>query len=201
MKRNVVIVTGIPGVGKTTVLRELEKLAELEKLKITIINYGSMMLEANRLLGEALGRDDLRHASIRLQKKLQDIAAVEIDRRIDALKTVVIDTHMIITTDTGYWPGLPFAVLEKLKPDLLVLIEADPKEIVMRRTKDRTRMRNKVTTEKIKEEIELARLIAASCATLTGAPVKIVDNPTKKTTKAAKEILDTIKMLGEEHHV
>lgn len=201
MKRTVIIITGIPGVGKTTVLRELEKLAELEKLKITTVNYGSMMLEANKLLRKDLERDDLRHASIRLQKRLQDAAATEIDKKIDGLNTVVIDTHMIIRTDVGYWPGLPLTVLEKLKPDLLVLIEADPQEIVTRRTKDRTRIRDKVATEEIKEEIEFARLIAASCSTLTGAPVKIVENPAKKAAKVAKEILDILKMLEDEHHV
>jgi len=38
-----IIVAGIPGVGKTTVLQELEKLSQEKKVTLEIVNFGSVM--------------------------------------------------------------------------------------------------------------------------------------------------------------
>jgi len=41
----VVIVTGVPGVGKTTVLNFLAEKARAKGLKVEIVNFGSFMLD------------------------------------------------------------------------------------------------------------------------------------------------------------
>ena len=37
-----------------------------------------------------------------------------------------VDTHLFIRTPEGFWPGLPYVVIQALKPTHLVLIEAEP---------------------------------------------------------------------------
>ncbi len=198
MKQKTIIITGIPGVGKTTVLNELSKLAEQEKKKLQVFNYGFVMVEAAQLEGLKIERDTLRQAPLNIQQRLQAKAATEIVNRSSNVDIMIIDTHMIVKTDKGYWPGLPLTVLEKLDPDLLFLIETEPEEILSRRTKDKTRTRDQVLTKEIKEELAFSRFVAASCSTLTGAPVMILNNLQGEQLKVAKEILNIIKLLDRE---
>jgi len=102
---------------------------------------------------------------------------------------LIVDTHMMIRTESGYWTGLPNHVITELKPDLLILIEADPEEIFHRRSTDQMRMRDKVLINDVIEEIEFSRAFAVACGALTGAPIKIVRNLTDRQVEAAEEIL------------
>ena len=186
----VTVVTGIPGTGKTTVCNELSGLAKQSGKKITIINYGSVMLELSQERGKSIHRDEIRKFSVSFQHELQIEAARVISQRIAKTEgDVIIDTHMSIKTNDGYWAGLPFDVLQFLSPSLLVLVEAEPCEVLLRRFRDITRKRDKVLESEIAEEFVFSRLMAATCAVLTGASVKIVKNSTRKQVEAAKEIL------------
>jgi adenylate kinase len=108
-------------------------------------------------------------------------------------EVLIVDTHMIVRTEEGYWAGLPSAVLAELRPNLFILIEAEPNEILERRFLDKSRRRDEELTAEIKEEMVLARMFASSCGVITCAPVKIIRNPTGKQMEAAKEILKLCK--------
>ena len=56
----VVIVTGIPGVGSSTVLREAFKLDESLSKEFVVVNYGDVMLEVARGKNLVEHRDQLR---------------------------------------------------------------------------------------------------------------------------------------------
>jgi len=186
----VVIVTGIPGSGKTTVCNEILKLAEQAGRKVAVINYGTVMVELSQKLGKSLHRDDLRKKKPSFQLDLQKKAAEAISRRaVNAEGVVIVDTHMSIKTVDGYLAGLPFPVLQLLKPTAFVLVEAEPQEILSRRFRDVTRKRDKALESEIMEELLFSRFMAAACSVLTGATVKIVNNPGGKQVKAAKEIM------------
>jgi len=186
----VAVVTGIPGTGKTTVCNELSDLAKQCGRKIRVINYGSVMLELSQERGKTIHRDEIRKSNLFFQHELQIEAAKVISQRIAKTEgDVVIDTHMSIKTNDGYWAGLPFNVLQFLGPSLFVLVEAKPGEVLSRRLKDITRRRDKVLESEIAEEFMFSRLMAATCAVLTGASVQIVKNSTGKQVEAAKEIL------------
>lgn len=196
MRSRVIIVTGIPGVGKTTVLNELVKKTGKKGVKLNVINYASIMLKVAKEKGKHVGRDDLRRMPIDLRQALQMEAAEKIEKMIFEAPETIIDTHMIIRTNNGYWSGLPLNVLKKLHPSLFILLEAEPSEIVDRRLKDKTRERDKLLMKKVKEEIGFSRSLAASSATLTGAPVKILKNPAGKQIDVANQLLDAIQKLG-----
>lgn len=186
----VIVVTGIPGTGKTTVCNEALRLAEQTRKKIQAVNYGSIMVELSRSRGKSLHRDELRRSGLAFQRDLQAEAAKIIAKKTDEVEDdIIVDTHMSIKTANGYLAGLPFHVLQLLNPDMFVLVEAEPHEVLSRRFRDKTRKRDKVLEDEIMEEILFSRLMAVACAVLTGASVKMVRNPAGKQADAAEEIL------------
>jgi adenylate kinase len=186
----VIVVTGIPGTGKTTVCNEALKLAEQTRKRIQAVNYGSIMVELSRKRGNSLHRDELRRSGLTFQRNLQVEAAKIISKKTGEVDgDLIVDTHMSIKTANGYLAGLPFHVLQLLNPDIFVLVEAEPHEVLSRRFRDRTRKRDKVLEDEIMEEILFSRLMAVACAVLTGASVKIVRNPAGKQAEAAEEVL------------
>jgi adenylate kinase len=186
----VIVVTGIPGTGKTTVCNETLKLAEQTRKKIQAVNYGSIMVELSRKRGKNLHRDELRRSGLTFQRNLQAEAAKTISKKTGEVDgDLIVDTHMSIKTANGYLAGLPFHVLQLLNPDIFILVEAEPHEVLSRRFRDKTRKRDKVLEDEIMEETLFSRLMAVACAVLTGASVKIVKNPAGKQAEAAEEII------------
>lgn len=193
--RRVIVVTGIPGTGKTTICNELRKLAERSKKRVVVLNYGTIMVELSKEHRNAIHRNDIRKAELPFQRNLQletaeRISKIMADRIGDSF---VIDTHMVVKTVDGYWAGLPVEVLKRLNPDLFVLVEAEPDEVLARRFRNPARKRDKALRDEVTEELALSRHMAAACSVLTGAAVKTVKNPGGKQVEAAEEIL---KLLG-----
>ena len=191
-----VIVTGIPGTGKTTVCSFVEKFAGSFGMEVHVVNYGTVMVEILKKQKQQMERDVMRKTSIDLQHQLQSDGAKAIVEQIERWNGIrIVDTHMSINTSQGYLPGLPNHVLQILQPAMFVLVEAKPSEISARRTKDTTRRRDESVEEAVKEELLFSRLLAGACAVLTGAPIKIVINAEGRQEEAAKEILRTLKEM------
>jgi adenylate kinase len=188
-----IIVTGIPGTGKTVVCDLVEKLAKKVGLEVNVINYGTVMTEILRKHQKEMERDAMRKTNIDFQRRLQTETAKVILEKLEQLNGVrIIDTHMSINTPAGFLPGLPYHVLQVLKPEMFILIEARPDEISSRRTKDANRKRDEAVEEAVREELLFSRLMAGACAVLTGAPIKTVINAEGKQEDAAREILKMI---------
>ena len=152
------IVAGIPGAGKTTVLNEVIKKAGIE-----VINYGDVMFEMAKKEG-IKDRDEMRKLPYEKQRELQRKAAEEIAKK----DNVIVDTHCTIKTPYGYLPGLPYDVLQILKPERIILIEADVDEILQRRKKDEEiRQRDKESKEEMEEHQLMNRIAGMSYAVLT----------------------------------
>ncbi len=162
-----VIIAGVPGAGKTSIMKEVAK-----KTNHQIVNYGTVMLEIAKEKGLVEHRDEIRKLPIVKQKELQREAA----RKIGGMKDTIVDTHLTIKTPSGYFPGLPIWVLDEIKPDLIVVVEANPHEIIRRRKADTTRQRDFETQDDIREHLEANRYAAFTCSVLTGAPVMILTN-------------------------
>ena len=186
--------TGIPGVGKTTVLNELKDLAKQNRVNLTVMNFGTIMNEITRELGKDMNRDEMREQGIETQRKLQELAANEISNRAGQ-GTVVVDTHMFVRTSVGMWAGLPQNVLQKLSPRLFVLVEAEPEQIARRRQSDTDRKRDMTLAEDIRFDLEWSRATAAASAVATGAPVKVIRNDAGRQKQAAQELFEAIRKL------
>jgi len=178
------VVTGIPGVGKTTVMKQAA-----EGLDIEFVTFGSVMIDIAKEMGLVKNRDEMRKLTLEQQKDLHIHSA----EKVASMGNVILDTHCTVKTPKGYMPGLPEWVLKKLKPTAIVVVEADPEEIFNRRAKDETRNRDPDTREQINEHQTINRAAAMSYATLTGATVKIVFNHDDAIDDAVKQAEPVVK--------
>jgi len=196
----VVIVVGVPGVGKTTVLSlAMEKFKQLD-INVLVLNYGDYMFKALSKKGIVKSRDEVRRLSIRTQLEHQELAAELLINDAKAkLKNdgvLIVDTHAVIKTSIGYWPGLPSHVIYKLKPDLIAIVEAPVKDIIARQLKDTTRYRKDLArAELVDELLKLTRYFAIASATLVGASVAIIKNFEGKANEAAEELVKIVRTL------
>ena len=152
-----------------------------------LVNFGTLMLEAALSLKWVKHRDELRKLTVGRQRRLQKMAADRIARMKG--KAIIVDTHLFIRTDEGFWPGLPFEVVRAMKPTHLVLVEASPADIAERRSADASRSRDAVGVESLAEELALARSFLTVSSTLTGAPMAIVANEEGMQDKASRALV------------
>ena len=180
----VIVVTGIPGVGKTTVMQKAA-----EGMDIKFVTFGTVMEDIAKDLGLIKDRDEMRKLTLSQQKDLQIKSA----KKIADMGNVILDTHCTIKTPKGYLPGLPEWVIKKLNPTAIVVVEADPEEIFNRRANDPTRNRDPDTKEQINEHQMINRAAAMAYAALSGSTVKIVfnhDNAIDAAVKQAAPVLE-----------
>lgn len=185
-----IVVTGIPGSGSSTVIKEALILNE-DGAEFMSLNYGDVMFEAAREEGLVEKRDEMRKLPGEKQREIQRLAC----DKIAAWKkstNIIMDTHCTIKTPNGYLPGLPEYVLKEIKPDQFVLIEANPNEILGRRQKDKTRERDVEDEKSIEEHQVMNRTMSMAYSCLSGAPVKIIKNHDGEVEKAAKEFFELI---------
>lgn len=176
-----VVVTGIPGTGKTTVLERA--IAESGK-KYIYVNYGDVMFDEAKSRGLVKDRDEMRKLDPKIQKEIQRNAA----KKIGKMENVIVDTHASILTPNGYLPGLPEWVLKEIMPNIIVILEASPEEILRRRAKDTSRKRDADDIEGIKEHQEMNRAVAMAYSVLTGATIKIIQNHDNGLEEAVKNL-------------
>lgn len=171
--KRITIVVGIPGVGKTTVITKTKDILLQSGYNTTVVVFGSVMLSEAKKTG-IVDRDQIRKLSLAGQQNLQNLAADYICSVKEDL--VLVDTHLFIRTSSGFFPGIPQNVIQKLKPRNLILITATPEEILARRAKDESRNRDMVSIEEIKKELGLAISMISTISILSGSAFEIVDN-------------------------
>jgi len=174
----IIVVTGIPGVGKTTVMKNAA-----EGMDIKFVTFGTVMVEIAKEMGFVKDRDEMRKLTLEQQKELQIKSA----EKVASMGNVILDTHCTIKTPKGYMPGLPEWVIKKLNPTAIVIVEADPEEIYNRRANDPTRNRDPDSKEQIAEHQMINRAVAMAYAAMTGSTVKIVFNHDNAIDAAVKE--------------
>ena len=190
--RNVVIVTGIPGVGKTTVINTaIEQVKEKHGEEVLMLNIGTEMFEVAVKKGYVKDRDELRKMSTARQREVQRQAGIVIAEKAKSARAIV-DTHTLIQTNNGFLIGLPEWVVTAIKPKTVVLVEADSEKIASRRTGDETRTRDAQAVADIQIHQEMCRAAAVAVGTITGATVRIIKNREGLVEEAAAELASTI---------
>jgi adenylate kinase len=184
-----IIIVGIPGVGKTTVVSKVVELLKTKNIKVSVSIFGTVMFDEAKKRG-VQNRDDLRKLSVKEQKELQSTAARAISSITDDV--VIVDTHAFISTNEGFYPGLPHNVLEILNPDSFIMITARPEEIYNRRMTDTTRTRDIVSIDAIKKELDVTSAMLSTCSILCGSPIKMVLNTEGKVDEAARGIISAM---------
>jgi len=184
-----VVIVGISGVGKSTIVTKLVEILTSHDKTVSVVSFGTIMLDEAKKKG-ITDRDQLRKLSMGDQQNLQKTAGEIIAKYDDDV--VIIDTHTFISTPSGYYPGLPDYVLKIIKPANFISVSARPEDIYNRRMKDETRNRDKISIDEIKKELSIHESMLSTCSVLSGSPVKSVLNSEGKIEEAAQKVIKAI---------
>ncbi len=188
-RKKTVIIVGVPGVGKSTIVTNATETLRNKGTSVKTVVFGSIMFEEAKKLG-INDRDELRKLTIDIQEKLQNRAAEHISSLNDSI--VFVDTHLFIKTQSGYYPGLPMNLILKMKPQKLILITANPDEILNRRKKDTTRTRDLISDDEINRDIQVSLSMISSLSILTGAPFEIIYNHDDMIDSATSQLVELL---------
>ena len=188
-RKKTVIIVGVPGVGKSTIITNATEALQSKGTSVKTIVFGSVMFEEAKKLG-INDRDKLRKLTVDTQQKLQNMAANHISSLNDSV--VFIDTHLFIKTQSGYYPGLPMNLVLKLNPQRLVLVTANSDEILNRRKKDTTRTRDLISDDEINRDIQVSLSMISSLSILTGAPFEIIYNHDDMVDSATSHLVELL---------
>jgi adenylate kinase len=191
-----IIVAGVPGAGKSTVLLEAWKRVEKE-LNYTIVSFGTEMLELCKETGLVANRDEMRNLGPDVQEEMQWRTTKRIAERPE---NILLDTHCTIKTGSGsYLPGFTPRMLERMSPRAIILVDAHEAEIRGRRRLDKTRpMRTIESQEDILEHKLINRAYAAAFSARSGCLLRIIQNNTGEYERAVEEFVNTLHFIGVE---
>ncbi|MEO2154361.1 MAG: AAA family ATPase [Nanoarchaeota archaeon] len=193
-----IYVFGVSGVGKTTILNNvIEKLQKKGK-KIKYISFGTIMFEIGKELYNLKNRDDLRKLNKEeyynlFYDSLEFIKKEIVESNCDF---VFIDTHILIETRFGTFIGTPRKMVEKIKPEAVVVIDAPVSEIIERAKNDKTRKRDDLLDEeKLKKRLNLTLNTAFVVAYDSHALFKEIVNKNGQLESAIREFLEFLNNL------
>jgi adenylate kinase len=163
-----IIVTGVPGSGKSTVLKTVGEMFP----SIKIVGYGEEM--AKELAHQGIDRDQLRKMPVERQVAVRKAVALKIVQDTAAIK--ILDSHACIRTEAGYTPGFPMDILSLLKPKAFVGVECPVELIVERRIHDSSRRRDEEDVRELALHQALTRQYLVAYSAITGGNLCIVEN-------------------------
>ncbi len=175
-----IIALGVPGAGKTTVLKGL-------KSDYSVVNYGDLMLEIEKREFGIKDRDEMRKLPIEKQKLAQKLVAEALARMPGK---VILDTHCSVATPSGYYPGLPFEFLKLWKVEALVYVTASVEELKARRENDPMRKRD---VDDIALHDDMNKGYLAAYSAFTGAPAVVIYNHNGKLEEATAKFQALLK--------
>jgi adenylate kinase len=185
-----VIIVGIPGVGKSTVITNILNTLSKQGVDIKMAEFGTIMFEQAKKLLSIKNRDELRKLSLEQQRSLQEMTANYIFSLSNEI--VIIDTHLFINTVEGYYPGIPYKLLNILNPSNLILLTANSDEVYERRKTDIARQRDMISADDISNELNISKIMIASSSIFSGCPFSIIPNNNGQLEEATSRICNTI---------
>lgn len=182
-----IIVLGLPGVGKSTVLNGVKE----KKPSYIFVNWGDKMLEIAKAKYGVTDRDKMRSLPTYNQKTIQSLVGEELAKMDAKLGgKLIVDTHCsVLNPVTGtYLPGLPYSILQKMPIEALVLLTGEIDEIAKRRANDPTRTRA-VDPKEILAHDAHNRCLLAAYSVLASAPALVVYNRDNHVSEAVDQIV------------
>ncbi len=187
-----IVIVGIPGVGKTSVV---DGALQLVKKEIKKFRWGDLVEEIALKKQFVQNRDYIRKLDRKTQRKLQELVVKRL-QRLTSNNDSIIETHAAIKTPSGYLPGLDLESLNALKPDAFVVIETDAEAILERRRKDTSRIRDDDKSQyEIQLHLDITRYFTASFSVISGANLYIVKNDKGKLDWAIHQLTNILNNL------
>ncbi len=147
----IVIFTGSPGSGKTSVANLIRRRAHGKRYRI--VSMGTLMESEARRMRLISDRDQIRG----LATRQIDLLRAHAFRQVARLSgKIILDMHASVASNGRYTPGMPERYMRTLKGlRAFIYIDADDGELIMRRINDKNRKRERET----RSEISTHRLI------------------------------------------
>lgn len=148
-----IFIAGSYGVGKSTLCRVLSKV-----LTIPAYSAGDLISDVN---GEQYGATK----AVKDKKANQDILAMEIKKKLQQYPTILLAGHFCIFNKLNCVEELPHSVFEKISIDRILLLEADPEQIIANLSvRDKKKYEYRQIERLICEERRVAEEISQKCA-------------------------------------
>ncbi|MFZ8856042.1 MAG: adenylate kinase [Candidatus Nanopusillus sp.] len=190
-----IIVVGVPGVGKTSVINESKKYLKYE---FKVVNTGDIMLELAKEKYNINNRDEIRKKLTFEQQKELQREAIKIIKEMEKENDVILDTHLVIESYEGYIPGMLREYAEILKPDGIVVIISDPDKIFVRRLKDiQIRGRDIENLKRIEIQQNLTIYFTTIFMFEYGTIVEVINNEEGLLEESAKKFAELLNKLKE----
>jgi len=181
VKRKVVIVTGVSGVGKTWLL---ERVAQI--LTAQVLSAGRLIAEEQSLQSASrVPYDDLRAGDIDANQKALEKA---FGRHIDINASIVLlDAHVLVDTPSGV-KLIDSDVFSNIGPNMFLFIEDDPERIQRYRSKDSSRTRPVRSAQALAKQQAQAKSAAEVIAAELCVPFHVLN---------AGDVEGVVQLLGE----
>jgi len=191
----IVIVVGVPGVGKTSVINEAKKYLKYE---FKVINTGDLMFELAKEKYNINNRDEIRKKlTFEQQKEIQKEAINRI-KEMEKESDIILDTHLVIESYEGYIPGMLKEYAEILRPDGIAVIISDPDKIFVRRLKDiQIRGRDIENLKRIEIQQNLTIYFTTIFMFEYGTIVEVINNEEGLLEESAKKFAEFLNKLKE----
>jgi adenylate kinase len=167
---NIVVVTGTPGAGKTTIVNSVKGLKEY-----TSVGVGDLMERLGTERGYVKNRDEIRTLG---NFKITGLRNETFSYISSFDGKVIVDTHAtVVNTKRRYIPGFPFEALMLMKTILgFVYVDASSEEIIARRNKDKSRARNEEDKAIIDDQRTINLSMLAYYSSYLNVPLYIIEN-------------------------
>jgi adenylate kinase len=191
----IVIVVGVPGVGKTSVINEAKKYLKYE---FKVVNTGDIMFELAKEKYNINNRDEIRKKlTFEQQKEIQKESIKRI-KEMEKESDIILDTHLVIESYEGYIPGMLREYAEILRPDGIAVIISDPDKIFVRRLRDiQIRGRDIENLKRIEIQQNLTIYFTTIFMFDYGTIVEVINNEEGLLEEAAKKFAEFLNKLKE----
>lgn len=164
MKQETIAVTGVSGVGKTTLLHRLAKLIDFQH-----VTGGSLIATARNAPLEA--RDVIRYDNLDENQRLL-IEGFVLTRDQNS-NLVIMDGHVVID-DGNRLSNISSEVFRALGVSVMVHLESEPERIAANRRGDTSRSRPFYPSDILGQHQAISRAQAKAVADILGIPFHIV---------------------------
>jgi len=194
----VVLLSGAPGIGKSTLRMSLEPLVN----GLQHFDYGELLRRRKAQDGSVLTYDELREKSASVINPLDvsdtDAWVIAEITRLRIKSDVIIDSHALTREEYGL-RAIPFSApgLTMLQLDAILVLRCDPDVLLARTAADR-RGRREMSVELAREIQLLQESLCLNYAVLCGCPFYAIDTTSRtaaEVTKVAKSILAKIGLV------
>ncbi|MGC9132933.1 MAG: adenylate kinase [Nanopusillaceae archaeon] len=191
----IILVVGVPGVGKTSVINESKKYL---KYNFRIISVGDIIFDLAKEKYGINDRDEIRKKlNVDQQEELQ-LEAMKKIKEMEKEEDLILDTHLVIESYSGYIPGIMRKFAEILKPDGIAVIVSDPDKIFVRRLRDiQIRGRDIEELNRIEIQQNLTIYFTTIFMFEYHTTVQIIENEEGLLEEAAKKFADFVNKLKE----